>query len=154
MSTEIAANTDPIFAYRQRFIEACKSADVETIVSLGADDIVVMSPNDSTLYGIAEWKDWLEEYFQFFRFVAFTEPERTIYIQDGFATECTTYMIAIRPVHGANRIRDDGRFLTIWKEHQGQWKIWQAMWNSTKPIGIGTNRYMWRFMQKKGRSTR
>jgi ketosteroid isomerase-like protein len=154
MSTEIAANTDPIFAYRQRFIEGCMAADVGAILSLAADDIVVMSPNDTSVYGIAEWKDWLEEYFQYFRFVAFKEPERTVFMQDGFATECTSYMIAIAPVGGASRIRDDGRFLTIWKEQQGQWKMWQVLWNSTKPIGIGTNRYMWRFMEKKGRARR
>ena len=61
-------------------------------------------------------------------------------------------MIAIAPVGGRNRIRDDGRFLTIWKRQtDGVWKMWQMIWNSTKPIGIGTNRYMWRFMQKKSR---
>jgi ketosteroid isomerase-like protein len=136
-------------------VEATKAGDIEVIVSLAADDVVVMSPNDSTLYGKAEWKDWLEEYFQVFRVTAFTEPERSIVVHGDFATECTTYMIAIAPVGGASRIRDDGRFLTIWKRQpDGVWKIWQTMWNSTKPIGIGTNRYMWRFMQKKTRTKR
>jgi ketosteroid isomerase-like protein len=150
MSTEIAVNRDPIFAYRQKFVEAFKVADVDTIVSLAGDDAVIMSPNDSTLYGRDEWRDWLEEYFQYFRCIAYTEPDRAVSVQDGFATEYSTYMIAIAPVGGASRIRDDGRFFTIWKQQpDGEWKIWQMMWNSTKPIGIGTNRYMWRFMQKK-----
>jgi len=155
MSTEAVRQNDPIFPRRQKFIDAAKAGDIEAMTSLADDDVVIMSPNDSTLYGKAEWKEWLEEYFQYFRFAAFTEPERHIEFNDGFATECTAYMIALAPVGGRNRIRDDGRFLTIWKRQaDGDWKMWQMIWNSTKPIGIGTNRYMWRFMQKKSRSSR
>jgi len=68
-----------------------------------------------------------------------------------FATEISSYMIAIGPVSGGRRIRDDGRQLTIWKRQaDDSWKMWQTIWNSTRPIGIGTNRYMSRLMQKKG----
>ena len=152
MSKEVARQNDPIFLRRQMYIDAAKAGDIAGIISLADDEVVIMSPNDSTLYGKAEWKEWLEEYFQYFRFAAFTEPERTIAFNGDFATECTTYMIAIAPLGGRNRIRDDGRFLTIWKRQaDGVWKMWQMIWNSTKPIGIGTNRYMWRFMQKKSR---
>jgi ketosteroid isomerase-like protein len=150
MSTEVARTNDPILLYRQTFIDAAKAGDIEGMISVADDEVVIMSPNDSTLYGKNEWKEWLEEYFQYFRFTAFTEPERSIVFNGDFATECTVYMIAIAPVGGRSRIRDDGRFLTIWKRQRGgAWKMWQVMWNSTKPIGIGTNRYMWRTMQKK-----
>jgi ketosteroid isomerase-like protein len=150
MTTEVVRKNDPILLYRQKFIDAAKAGDIEGVISVSADDVVIMSPNDCTLYGRDEWKEWLEEYFHYFRFTAFTEPERSVVFNGDFATECTTYMIAIAPVGGRSRIRDDGRFLTIWKRQPDDaWKIWQMMWNSTKPIGIGTNRYMWRTMQKK-----
>jgi len=152
MSTEVVPKDDPIVLYRQKFVDAFKAGDINTVISLATEDVVIMSPNDSTLYGKDEFKEWLEEYFQYFRVTAFTEPERSVLFSGDFATQCTTYMIAITPVGGRSRIRDDGRTLTIWKRQQdGAWKFWQMMWNSTKPIGIGTNRYMWRFMQKKSR---
>ena len=153
MSTEAAPLNDPIVPFRRKFTDAWIAADVNALVSLATDDVVVMSPNDSTLYGNAEWKDWLEEYFMYFRLAAFSEPERNVIVNGDYATEMTTYMIAISPVGSKSRIRDDGRFLTIWKrQSDGHWKVWQMMWNSVKPIGSGTNRFIWRVMQKKARA--
>jgi ketosteroid isomerase-like protein len=143
---------DPIFALRQKYVAAMKSSDIDALVSLCTDDVVIMSPNDSTLYGSAEWREWLEEYVQNFRIAALDEPSRHVIIDGDFATERTTYMVAIEPLAGSRRIRDDGRSLTIWKRQGDTWKIWQTMWNSEKPIGSGTNRYMWRNSLKKTRS--
>ena len=155
MSTQILTKDDPIFSYRQAFMKAAVSGDVDGLVSLAADDIVCMSPNDSTVYGKAEYRAWWEEYFQYFRFIALTEPERSVLVEGDYATEYSGYMIAIAPASGAGRLRDDGRSLSIWKRQaDGSWKIWQMMWNSITPIGIGTNRYMSRLMQKKVRPQR
>jgi ketosteroid isomerase-like protein len=152
MSTEISHQEDPIFSYRQAFNKAMIRGDVDTLVSLAADDVVSMSPNDSTIYGKAEYRAWFEEYFQYFRCISFTEPERSVSIDGDHAIEHSAYMIAIAPAEGDGRIRDDGRMLTIWKrQSDGLWKIWQTIWNSINPIGIGTNRYMSRLMQKKAR---
>jgi len=152
MSTQISTKDDPIFPYRQAFLEAAKAGDVDALVSLASDDIVSMSPNDTTVYGKAEYTAWWEEYFQYFRILAFTEPERSVVINGDFATEHSAYTLAIVPASGGTRIRDDGRSLTIWKRQTDHsWKMWQMIWNSAKPIGIGTNRYMSRLMQKKAR---
>ncbi len=143
---------DQILPYRQGLIKAMKAGDIEAIVSYVTDDIVCMSPNDTTLYGKAEYRAWWEEYFQYFRLVALSEPERSVIVNGEFATELADYMLAVVPVSGGSRIRDDGRTLSIWKQQSdGSWKLWQTIWNSTKPIGIGTNRYMSRLMQKKAR---
>jgi len=150
MSTQISTKEDPILAYRQAFFAAAKAGDVDGVLSLVTDDVVMMSPNDTTVYGKAEYRAWWEEYFQYFRLAVFTEPERVVVINDDFATEYAAYMLAVVPVNGGGRMRDDGRSLTIWKRQpDSSWKIWQMIWNSTKPIGIGTNRYMARLMQKK-----
>jgi hypothetical protein len=38
----------------------------------------------------------------------------------------------------------------VWKqEADGSWKISHQIWNSTKPVGSGTNRYVARMLQKK-----
>jgi ketosteroid isomerase-like protein len=149
MSRAVLTTEDPIVPYRLAFIQAAKSGDVDRLVSFAADDIVCMSPNDTTVYGKDEYRSWWEEYFEYFRLVAFSESERHVSINGDFATEVSGYMIAVVP-HAGGRLRDDGRILTVWKRQpDGEWKILQTMWNSTKPIGIGTNRYMSRLMQKK-----
>jgi ketosteroid isomerase-like protein len=153
MSTRPVMKEDLILPYRQGVIKAAKAGDIEALMSFVTDDIVSMSPNDTTIYGKAEYRAWWEEYFQYFRLVAFSEPERNVIVNGDFATELADYMIAVAPVGGGTRLRDDGRTLTIWKRQpDDSWKMWQTIWNSTKPIGIGTNRYMSRLMQKKTRS--
>jgi ketosteroid isomerase-like protein len=135
---------------RRVYNQACIAGDVATLVSLASDDVVGMSPNDTTLYGKEEWQAWWEEYFQDFQVLSLTEPDREVTVSGDFATEISGYMIAIVPVAGGDRIRDDGRTLTIWKRQaDGSWKIWQILWNSSRPIGSGTNRFMSRLMHKK-----
>jgi ketosteroid isomerase-like protein len=151
MSTHPSSSKDPIAGLRRAYNEAALRGDTDAMLSFATDDIVVMSPNDTTLYGKTEWKAWLEEYLQYFRVVSLTEPDRDVIVCGDIATEVSGYMLAIVPVSGGARIRDDGRMLTIWKRQPDRsWKMWQMMWNSMKPIGIGTNRYMSRLMQKKG----
>src|ERR1700704_6200434 len=87
MSTQPSSAQDPIFSLRQTYIKAAIDGNVDTLVSLATDDIVVMSPNDTTVYGKAEWKAWWEEYFQDFRIVALTEPDRDLTVSGDFATE-------------------------------------------------------------------
>ena len=56
-------------------------------------------------------------------------------------------------VKGGTRIRDDGRFLFVWRrQSDGSWKMWRVIWNSIRPVGSGTNRYVSRLLQKKDRS--
>jgi len=150
MSIQPSTSQDPIADLRHAFNEAALRGDVDALMEFTTDDTVLMSPNDSTVYGRAEWKAWWEEYYQYFRIISLTEPDRTVSVVGEFATEVSGYMLAIVPVKGGSRIRDDGRQLTIWKrQSDGSWKIWQMMWNSLKPIGSGTNRFMSRMMQKK-----
>ena len=150
MSTQPSYNEDPITALRQVYVDAFKSGDADRIALLFAEDAVSMPPNDTTLYGRAEVKAWHEEYFQSFRVAALTSPECHVEIRGDWAVERSTYVVAIVPKPGGSRIRDDGRILNIWKRQpDNSWKIAQTIWNSIKPIGIGTNRYMARLMQKK-----
>src|SRR5678816_1659289 len=107
MSTQISIHEDPIFSYREAFMSAAKAADVDALASLVADDIVSMSPNDTTVYGKDEYRAWWEEYFQYFRLVAFSEPERNVVVNGDTAIEISGYMIAVAPANGEGRIRDD-----------------------------------------------
>ena len=155
MINQTATSEDRIFEYRQAFFKATQSGDVETLVSFAADDVVIMPPNDCTVYGKAEFQAWWEEYFQYFRLAAFNVPERSVIINGDYAIEHSAYMVAVAPASGGTRIRDDGRIFAIWKRQpDGGWKMWQMIWNSSDPIGIGTNRYMSRLMQKKARPKR
>jgi uncharacterized protein (TIGR02246 family) len=140
---------NPVTERRLAFIEAIKAGDIDRIAEFFTEDAVYMPPNDTTLYGRAEIAAWHEEYHQHFRVSAFTLPENDVKIDGDWAVEISSYMIAITPSPNGSRIRDDGRVMAIWTRQNESWKIWQQLWNSVKPVGIGTNRYMARLMQKK-----
>jgi ketosteroid isomerase-like protein len=75
--------------------------------------------------------------------------ERDVRIIGDQAIELWIYMVAIDPVRGGDRIRDDGRSLTIWKREQdGIWRVAETIWNSIRPIGSGTSRYLARLKQE------
>jgi ketosteroid isomerase-like protein len=134
----------------QTFPEHVRSGDLEKIVSQFAEDAVVMPPNDSTLYGLAEVRAWWEEYFQYFKVTSSIETERETTVVDDQMFDRTSVSITIVSKQNGSRIKDDMRILTVQKRQaDGGWKISHQMWNSTKPVGSGTNRYMSRILKKK-----
>jgi ketosteroid isomerase-like protein len=148
MSVEPIFQTDPLLEPHQQFIEAVKAGDIPTIVSLYTDSAVVMPPNDMSLWGSKELEEWHEEYFADFKVVTFAEIEREVTMMGEWAVERWAYMVAIQPIHGGERIRDDGRFLAVWKRDGGVWRMAQAMFNSMRPIGSGTSRFLVRLKNR------
>ena len=136
-------------------LRASLSGDLDALLSLYADDAVVMPPNDTTLFGKEEIRYWWEEYFQFFRVTSSVETEREVTVAGNQAFERGAFSITIMPKQQGARIKDDIRSLTVWKyDTAAGWKISHQIWNSTKPVGSGTNRYMTRILAKKSSSQR
>jgi ketosteroid isomerase-like protein len=150
--TKPAEEADLLAASWQSFMAALKDRDLDKLTSLVDPEAVVMPPNDTSLFGPEEVGEWWKEYFEFFRLTSITETEREMTINGELAIEQSNYMIVITPVKGGARIRDDGRTLRIWKRQpDASWKMWRWMWNSIRPVGSGTNRYMSRLLQKRSR---
>ena len=133
----------------EQFHQRVQSGELETLVSQYAEDAVVMPPNDSTLYGVAEVRAWWEEYFQYFRITSSVETECEMTAVDDQIFDRRSVSVTILSKQSGARIRDDMRSLIVWKRQaDGSWKISHQMWNSTKPVGSGTNRYMSRILHK------
>jgi len=143
---------DPIQASHQRFLKAIRTADVEGLVSLYSKSAVLMPPNDTTVYGHDELREWYQDYFDNFRVATMEAIERDVTSFGMQAVERWTYMVAIEPVGGGERIRDDGRLLTLWTCESGEWLMSQSMFNSIRPIGSGTIRFLALLKKRGGRS--
>ena len=142
--------TDPITAGDDRLADAWMAADPETVVSLFCKDAVMMPPNDTTLFGRAEIREWYQEYFENFKITGFAVTEREVLPFDSWAILRSAYSIAITPLKEGDRIRDDGRWFAVWKhDEDGVWRMSQAMFNSTRPVGSGTSRFMSRMAQRR-----
>jgi ketosteroid isomerase-like protein len=144
--------TDPILPYHQRYLEACRKGDGAAMLELYSDTCVLMPPNEPSIFGKKELEEWIHEYFSAFRIVTLDDTEREVTVFGDWAVERWAYLVAIQSVNGEDRIRDDGRFLTIWKNEGGTWRMAQAMFNSIRPIGGGTSRFLVR-LKKKGQNS-
>jgi ketosteroid isomerase-like protein len=142
---------DPVIHKHQMFLDSVLSGNVSALTSLFCEDAILMPANEPSLYGRSEVQEWYEDYFQHFRIATISEIERDVAIlSDGWIVERYAYMIAIAPHKGGDRIRDDGRFFHLWKrEADGEWRISQAMFNSIRPVGSGTQRFVARMSDRR-----
>ena len=147
MSTE-NRDSDPIAEPRRRLNEAFLKSDVPTVLLYYGENSVLMAPNEPSLFGKREIEEWHHEYFSAFRIVALEQTEREVTMSDAWAVERWAYLVAIQSLTGEDRIRDDGRFLTVWGKEDGAWRIQQTMFNSIRPIGSGTSRFLVRLKKK------
>ena len=132
-----------------RLVEAWKNSDLEMMMSLYSDDVVFMPPNDTSVYGKVEVSDWFKEYLEHFKIMVLAATERDATPVGGYAIERWSYEVVIKPLAEGDLIRDEGRFLTVWKrESSSDWKIVQMIWNSIRPIGTGTSRFMALFKER------
>jgi ketosteroid isomerase-like protein len=141
-------NADPITEFRSRLTAAFLKGEVATILSFYSDTAVLMPPNEPSLFGKKEIEEWHQEYFAAFRLVTVEKTEHEVTMFDGWAVERWAYLVAIESLNGVDRIRDDGRFLTVWKKEGPDWRIQQSMFNSIRPIGSGTSRFLVRLKKK------
>ena len=150
MSDTPTLENDPIAARQQLLIDASKRGDVEALASLFCEDAVLMASNEPTLYGRAEVREWWEEYFQNFTITTLAVTESDVTVLGGWAIGRHAYTIAITPVAGGERIRDDTRWFAVWKRDSDDvWRVSQAMFNSIRPIGSGTSRFISRMSQRR-----
>lgn len=134
---------DQLLARHHRYIEAVTSSDVENVVSIFHKDGVFMPPNDRTIYGETELREWHQDYFQNFSILSLRETEREVRLVGDWAIERWSYNVAIDAVVGGESIRDEGRFLMNWtREGDGIWRIVYGMFNSMQPVGSGTSRFL------------
>jgi len=135
----------------EEVLSASGSGDLNPLVALFSDDSVIMPPNDTDVYGCEEIRAWWEEYFEFFIVKSAVESEEEVTVAGDQAFVRASFSATIVPKAGGPTIHDEIRSLTVWRRQpDGTWKISHQIWNSTKPVGSGTNRYMTRMLQKKG----
>lgn len=142
-------NDGPKLSPHRLVLEASMSGDISELMSVFADDAVLMPPNDSTLIGTEEIAGWWKEYFQWFRLRKSVETERHLTVDGNQAFQRSVISIRVEPLKKGKMIQDEARTLTVWRRDAGgEWKISHQMWNSARPVGSGTNRYISRINQQ------
>ena len=134
-----SADMDAINALHQRDMEASRKWDVDTLVSLWADDIVTLSQGEPPMIGkeanraaIIRLRDDSRDVQIADYILSFNEVK----IVGDWAFEWGTYSGTVRPIRGGEAIRTTGNVIRVLKkDSDGAWKIARAMYDSDGSIG-------------------
>jgi ketosteroid isomerase-like protein len=122
-----------INAVRQGFLEGYNKGDAAGLAACGSDDIVQLPPNEATVRG----KEPIEARYraQFDRFACdLSTMTEELQISDQWAFAWGTYKITLNPRDGAATIRDNGKYIAIFRwECDGSRKFARDTFNSDNP---------------------
>ena len=117
-----------IRAVNKMFCSAFKRASAAEIAALYAVDGQILPPNGDTITGTNALQEFWQGAFDMGLKEAKLESSE-IDVFGGTAVEVGRYAIAAAGGVEADR----GKYITIWKNHGGQWKLHRDIWNSSKP---------------------
>jgi ketosteroid isomerase-like protein len=145
----MSTGSDPTYEGFVDFITGMKAGDVRKLVASLEEGIVFMPPADNTISGKSAVKEWFEDYFMYFTILTLEVTSRTAERVGDCVVERIAVNVSLEPKEGGTTIYDDARILNVWRlQADDTWKTWHSMWNSVKPIGAGTNRFLVRFMRR------
>ncbi|HUF90199.1 MAG TPA: SgcJ/EcaC family oxidoreductase [Gemmatimonadota bacterium] len=123
---------DEIKELGARFVAMVEADDLEGIVGLYAEDARFMPPNAPAAYGrdaIREaWRPLLD-------LPSLTFEPVTIVVADSReqAVDIGEYRAEI-PLPGGTTISDVGKYMVVWLEEDGEWRIFADIFNSDLPL--------------------
>lgn len=127
LSFDMSAARKTVDDANQKFEEALRKADSVTLASLYTSDAVVMPANSEPLKG----NDILSMWGSVSR-MGIKDAKLTTTDLQGNANllaETGTY-----EMYGdKNKTLDKGKYIVVWKQENGQWKMYRDIWNTSMP---------------------
>jgi uncharacterized protein (TIGR02246 family) len=124
-STEIR---DAIAAAIEKFMAAFSRGDAAKCAALYTEQGQLLPPNSDVTAG----KQAIQTFWQSAMHMGITAAKLETVEVEGHgntATEVGTYIL-----QGAGgQVLDTGKYLVIWKQEAGQWKLHRDIWNSSRP---------------------
>lgn len=134
-AVDAAAVREAIAAKDKAFADAIVAADVEPIMLQYAADATVMPPGAPRLQGAEAIREtfttWLEEAPP--SAMSLTPDDVTVAASGDYAIAEGTYSMSGAGPDGAEWT-DTGKYLVVWQNVDGDWKIVSDIWNSDAPM--------------------
>jgi uncharacterized protein (TIGR02246 family) len=117
----------------EAFNNAVKAKDANAAAALYADDAVSNPPNSPPLVGMAAIKKYNEDFLKTPQLTLTAEATSIKFSDDGtVAYETGKYSASSADAKGRT-IKDEGKFLNVWKNIDGKWKIVVDAFSSNLP---------------------
>ena len=128
-----SVDTSAIARSSAALLAAVNASDVAGVMSLWADDGVLMPPHHPSVHGRAQIERYFSELFQRLRF-NFSFTSSRIQVSGDSAFERVHYDASAWPTHGGRTTRDVGKGLHVYRrESNGSWTLVADIWNSDYP---------------------
>ena len=128
--TAFAGDVDKsIRAMAETFEAGVKAGNVDQVISIYADDAVLMPPNMPAMQGRDAVKQFWTGMF------ALGKAEIDIMIDDisvsgDMAAERGRWALVVTPEGASSPVKDNGKYLIVWKNVGGKWRAVSDIWNS------------------------
>ncbi len=133
-AVDAAAVREAIVAKDKVFADAMMAGDSEALTQLYAEDAVIMPPNGPRGEGTAEVRETWSAAFEGSPISASTLDSDliTVAAAGDYAYAVGSYTDSGMAPDGSEW-SDQGKYLTVWKNVDGEWKIAADIWNSDNP---------------------
>jgi uncharacterized protein (TIGR02246 family) len=118
-----------IRAMAENFEAGVKAGNVDQVISIYAEDAVVMPPNMPVVSG----RDAVRQFWA--GMLAMGKAEIDIMIDDisvsgDMAVERGTWSLTVMPEGASSSVKDNGKYLIVWRNRGGKWQAVSDIWNS------------------------
>jgi len=125
------AELERIDRARAIHVGALNDGDADTWAACFATDAVQMPPNQPPNVGAERIQEWTRWFLAAFRAEFSIVPHDVELAGTDWAFERGSYEISVTPKAGGDRLRDTGKYLTVYRRAPGHdWLMAHDIWNS------------------------
>jgi len=125
---DLDATRQLIAAQNVRFTDAHLTGDVSAIDSMFAPDAKSYPPAADAVSGLSALHAFTVEYLKA-GLTEFREETTDFYGNAEYVVDAGTYVVT----YGPDQVTERGKYLNVWQQVNGQWKIKSNMWNVDAP---------------------
>ncbi len=126
---DLDATRQLIRQHNTRFTVAHLTGDIAVIDSMFASNAKSFPPGAAAVTGFPALHDFTVEYLKA-GLTEFREETTDFYGNSEFVVDAGTYVVTYGPQHVTER----GKYLNVWRNVNGAWKIQSNIWNSDPPV--------------------
>lgn len=129
---DVAAMRPVIEARNRAFTQAHVVSDSAGMVNIFTSDARVLPPNAEPVIGKRAIEILTAQYLTY-GITEFREETTAFYGNQDMLIDEGTYVM----VYDKGKTTEKGKYVNIWRQENGEWKIYSNMWNSSTPVVSG-----------------
>jgi ketosteroid isomerase-like protein len=126
---EIANIQEVIEEKNRQFTKAHVTGEVDIINNYFSEDAKIFLPNSDIVTGSANIAELNSQYVEY-GISEFREETTALYGSKDYLIEEGKYYMT----YGEDSTVENGKYINIWKQEDGDWKVHSNIWNSSMPL--------------------